>query len=68
MGQPALIKMFKSQLFLSKGNAGTNNGRETEEKAIKRLPNLEIHPICRHETPILLLMPRFECRLGMAML
>jgi hypothetical protein len=39
-------------------NAGT---KETEGNAIQRLTHLRIHPICRHQTPTLLLMPRSAC-------
>jgi len=34
------------EFLLSKGNAGTKNGAETEGKAIQRLPHPGIHPIC----------------------
>jgi hypothetical protein len=50
-------------MFLSKGKIGEKeNETETEGKAIQRLPRLEIHPICRHQTPTLLLIPRSICR------
>jgi hypothetical protein len=42
------------KLFLSKGNAGTKSGTETEGKAIQRLPLLGIHPTCRHQTQTLI--------------
>ena len=45
-------------LPLSKGNTGTKSGTETEGKSIQRLPQLGIHPKCRHQTQILLWMPR----------
>ena len=34
---------------------------ESERKTIQRSPHLGIHPICRHQTPTLLLMPRSTC-------
>jgi hypothetical protein len=37
---------------------GQKNGAEIKRKDIQRLPNLGIHPICRHQTPTLLLIPR----------
>jgi hypothetical protein len=37
---------------MSKGNAGTKTGAETEGKDIQRLPHLGIHPICKHQTTI----------------
>jgi hypothetical protein len=45
MGPHTNFKNFKLELFLSKGNAGTKSGGETEGKAIQILPHLEIHPI-----------------------
>ena len=36
--------------ILTGGNVGTKCGAETEEKAIQRLPHLEIHPIYIHQT------------------
>jgi hypothetical protein len=54
-------KNINTKLFLSKGNAGTVSRTETEGKAIQRWPHLEIHPICRHQTQTLLLMPRSTC-------
>jgi hypothetical protein len=36
-------------------------GTETEGKAIQRSPHLGIHPIRRHQTLTLLLMPRSAC-------
>ena len=55
------IKIFNPEWFLSKGNAGTKNGSETEEMAIQRLPHLGIHPIFRHQPQTLLQMPRSTC-------
>jgi hypothetical protein len=42
---------------MSKGNEITKNGAETEGKDIQRPVHLEIYPICRHQTQMLLLMP-----------
>ena len=47
--------------ILTGGNMETKCGTETEGKAIQRLPNLGIHPTCRHQTQILLLIPRSAC-------
>ena len=44
------IIFFNPEMFLSKGNARTKSGAETEGKAIQRLPHLMNHPICRHQT------------------
>jgi hypothetical protein len=43
------------------GDTETKFGAETEEKAIQRLPHLEIHPIYSHQTQTLLWMLRSEC-------
>jgi hypothetical protein len=61
MRLPTQLKNINTELFLSKGNAGTENGAETEGKAIQRLPHLGIHPICRHKTQTALLMPKSTC-------
>jgi hypothetical protein len=45
MGPPTYLKNINPELFLSRGNAGTKNGAESEGKAIQRLPHLGIHPI-----------------------
>ena len=58
MGIPTHLKIFNPELFLSKGNAVTKNGAETEGTAIQRLLHLVIHSICRHQTQSLLLMER----------
>ena len=55
------LQNFNPELLLSKGNIGTKSGAETEGMAIQRLPHLGIHSICRHQTQILLLMPRSAC-------
>jgi hypothetical protein len=52
------LKNINPELLLSKGNAWTKRRAETEGKAIQRLPHLGIHPIWRHQTQTLLLMPR----------
>jgi hypothetical protein len=38
------LKSFTPQLFLSKGNAGIQNGAKTEGKAIQRLSNQQSIP------------------------
>jgi hypothetical protein len=55
------LKNFNPELFLSKGNVGTESGTETEGKAIQKLPHLGIHPIYSHQTQTLLLMPKSAC-------
>jgi hypothetical protein len=40
------LKNINPELLLSKGNAGTKSGTETEGNAIQRLPPPGIHPIC----------------------
>jgi hypothetical protein len=47
--------------YLCKYFRDKKNGTETEGKAIQRLPHLGIHPICKHQTPTLLLVPRSTC-------
>jgi hypothetical protein len=54
---PTHLKNINPELFLSKGNTGTECGAETEGKAIQRLPHLGIHPIYSYQTQIILLMP-----------
>jgi hypothetical protein len=46
MGLPTHLKNINTEFLLSKGNAVTKNGAETEAKAIQKLPHLGIHPIC----------------------
>jgi hypothetical protein len=58
MGPPTHLKNINPEFLLSKENARTMSGTETQGKAILRLLLLGIHPICRHQTHILLLMPR----------
>jgi hypothetical protein len=48
-------------MFLFRGKAGRKNGTKTEGKANQRPSHLEIHPICRHQTPALLPMPKRAC-------
>jgi hypothetical protein len=48
MGPPTHVKNINPVLLLSKENAGTKSVAETEGKAIKRLPHIGIHLICRH--------------------
>jgi hypothetical protein len=50
-----LTKNFNPEMFLSKGKTGTKSGTETEGKAFSDCPHLGIYPICKHQTPILLL-------------
>jgi hypothetical protein len=57
---PIHLKKFNPELFLSKGKT-EKTGTETEGKTIQRLSHLGIHPICRHQTQTLLLMPRSTC-------
>jgi hypothetical protein len=56
MGPPTYLKNINPELLLSKGNAGAKSEAKTEGKTIQRLPHLEIHPICSHQTQTLLLM------------
>jgi hypothetical protein len=51
------LQNFNLEFLLSKGKSGT----ETEGKAIQKLPHLEIHPTCRHQTKTLLWMARSAC-------
>jgi hypothetical protein len=54
MGPSIYLKKFDPQLFLSKGNAGTKNGAETEGRATQRptilgpIPGLDtkLHHYC----------------------
>jgi hypothetical protein len=50
-GPSTNLKIFNPEFFLSKGNAGTVNGAEPEQKAIQRLSHLGIQTICTHQTP-----------------
>jgi hypothetical protein len=40
MGPFTHLKNTNPELFLSKGNAGTKSGAETEGKSMQRLPHL----------------------------
>ena len=40
MWPPTCLKNINPELLLSKGNAGTKSGTETEGKAIQKLPYL----------------------------
>ena len=57
----ALVLLRRGNKILTGGNMETKYGAETEGKAIQRLLHLGIHPICRHQTLTLLLMPRSTC-------
>ena len=61
MGQPTHLKNINPELLLSKGNTETKRGADTEGKIFQRLHHLAIHPINRHQTQTLLLMPRSAC-------
>jgi hypothetical protein len=61
MGPSMHLKIFNPEVFLYKGKTGIKNGTETERKAIQILPHLGIHPICRQQTPTLLLIPWSTC-------
>jgi hypothetical protein len=54
MGLPTYLKIFNPILFPSIGKIRTENGIETEGKAMQRMPHLGIDPICRHQTQTLL--------------
>jgi len=56
------IKIFDSELFLSKENAWTKTGAETEGKTIQRLPQHLIYPIHRYQTMTVLMMKWYACR------
>jgi hypothetical protein len=58
MGPPTHLKNINPEFLLSKENAGTKSGAETE------MPHLGIHPICRHQIQMLLLMPRNDLLTG----
>jgi hypothetical protein len=50
-------KILGLELFLYKGNAGIKKETEIEGKMIQRPTQLGIHPMSRHQTLMLLLMP-----------
>jgi hypothetical protein len=56
MGLPTHLKHKNPEFLLTKGNSGTKTGTESEGKAIQSLPNIGIHPICRHQSQTLLWM------------
>jgi hypothetical protein len=53
----ASVLLRNENKILTGGNMETMCGAGTEEKAFQRLPLLEIHPICSHQTWMLLWMP-----------
>jgi hypothetical protein len=57
----ASVLLRRGDQILTGGNMETKCGAETEGKTIQRLPHLGIHPIYRHQTQILLWMPRNAC-------
>jgi hypothetical protein len=61
MGPPTYLKILTQNYSCQKEMQGKKSRAETKEMAIQRLPHLEIHPICRHQTQTLLLMPRSAC-------
>jgi hypothetical protein len=65
-----LISKCLTQNFSCLKETQTKSGAEIEGKAIHRVPHLDIHPILRHQSQTLVLMPRYACReeLGIAVL
>jgi hypothetical protein len=57
----ASVLLRRGNKILPRGNIETKCGAVTERKAIQRLTYLRIHPIYRHQTQILLQMPRSAC-------
>jgi hypothetical protein len=57
----ASILLIRGNKILTGEYMETKYGKETEGKRLQRLPHLEIHPIYRHLTWILLLMSRSAC-------
>jgi hypothetical protein len=55
------ILLRRRDKILTRGDTQTKFGAETEEKAIQRLPQLGILPICSYQTQTLLWMPRSTC-------
>jgi hypothetical protein len=51
----------KGNKILTEGTSETKCGAEIKGKAIQELPHPGIHPIYRHQTQTLLLMPRSVC-------
>jgi hypothetical protein len=62
MGTPKHLKIFIPEMLLSEGNSGSKNAAETEGKTIQIPAQLGTHPMCRHQTLTLLLMPRCAYR------
>jgi hypothetical protein len=58
MGLPTNLKNINPELLLSKGKTEIKIGAQAEGKAMKRLAQLGIHPICSHQTQTVFLMPR----------
>ena len=56
-----LILLRRGYKLPMQGVTETKYGAETEDMTIQRLPYLGIHPICRHQTQTVLLMPRSAC-------
>jgi hypothetical protein len=52
------VLLRRGNKILTGANLETKCGAETEGKAIQRLPHLRSHPIYKHQTQTLLLMPR----------
>jgi len=57
----ASFPLRRESKILTEGNIGTKSGAGTEEKISQRLPHLGIHPICSHQTQLLMLIPRSVC-------
>jgi hypothetical protein len=57
----ASVHLRRENKIFTRENTETRYGAETEEKAIQRLPHVEIHPLYSHQTHKLLWMPRNAC-------
>jgi hypothetical protein len=57
----ALVLLRRGNKILMGANTETECGAENEEKAIKRLPHVVIHPIYSHQMQRLFWMPRSAC-------
>jgi hypothetical protein len=57
----ASVLLRRENKILTEGNMETKCAAKTEEKAIQRLPHLEIHPISSHQTWTLLWMLGSAC-------
>ena len=63
MGPPTHLKIFNPELFLSKRNSrGWGEWNRDWRKGHPETVPPWIHPICLHQTPTLLLIPRRACR------